>query len=445
MGDSESAYATRMSKQAKENSKDKVFNNRIFDTWVPGIMFLVDLILVVVVCVGMGVGRNADVEPWKMSVFSLDNYDILDTAIETYVTENNWKKSDTISSVSQRVVTLCDNVHLKRADNYPMYHCVYTATIDFKNDLDDVALIGDQNDLRQLVWNCSRSSPIPMEIVEITTLDLLLCALVWCTNAMITRTYTMYSLVARDDKMQVWTMLFATIFASLGALGVFGYGIYEVTSEHSDMSIIGVILLFFLVLGLVITAWMVIRHRSYTINDVDMKDAGTRFNASWAIVGLLKPLLVAPVYVMMVLGFCGITEFYTLLVCSILAIILALISSTLSYYNLYKTHRQKSLDEDHEFHMEKIGQKSRRPRNVILTAVVIMTAICFTSWPRRTDLTVLWDTEFGVFFLVFGLGAMIVPDIVYFGRYTSAMVLREQAEMLFRILIVMLLLSFVFV
>eukprot|EP00961_Rhodomonas_salina_P300505 3939841-Rhodomonas_salina.5 len=293
-----------------------------------------------------------------------------------------------------------------------------------------------------------------MEIHESTQLDLLLCALIWCTNAMLTRTYTMYSLKDKNDAGQVWMIFAATVFATVSALAVFGYGIYEASRENSDMSIVGVVILLLSVLSLVWTAWAAIlgssKNNGVSIAAVNQRElSGAHYNASWIIVGFLKPLLVAPVYVLIVLGFCGITEFYSLLICSILGIVLALTSSTLSYYNLYASHRVVMDDEfgdaqSRDAQQQGIDRKSRRPHNVILTAVVVMIAICFTSWPKRDDISVFWDTEFGIFFLVFGLGAMIVPDIIYFNRYKSAMVLREQAELLFRVLLIMLMLSFVF-
>eukprot|EP00961_Rhodomonas_salina_P256799 3470046-Rhodomonas_salina.1 len=58
------------------------FYLRVFDTWVPTAMFFVDFMLVVIVALGVGVGRTDGVEPWKMSVYTLTNYGLLDTAVD---------------------------------------------------------------------------------------------------------------------------------------------------------------------------------------------------------------------------------------------------------------------------------------------------------------------------------------------------------------------------
>eukprot|EP00961_Rhodomonas_salina_P204830 2764799-Rhodomonas_salina.1 len=62
------------------------------------------------------------------------------------------------------------------------------------------------------------------------------------------------------------------------------------------------------------------------------------FNVGWITLCLIKPLMVAPLYVLTVFGLCGMTEFLSLFAVTFLSFVLALMSGTSSYYNLYATH-----------------------------------------------------------------------------------------------------------
>jgi hypothetical protein len=198
----------------------------------------------------------------------------------------------------------------------------------------------------------------------------------------------------------------------------------------------------------------------------------------------MKPITIAPIYVLIILSLSGVSDFYALLFAIFLTFVLCLLSSTLSYYNLYATHRHKAMpvvtsssagsdfdDQGQGVELNYVTEsinaadteellsesstlstrtsadfngKSKRPANVIAGMIVCVLAVSFTSWPKRRDLETFWDDEFSIFFLMFGLIAMIVPDIMFFTRYNSAMNVREQGEILFRVFVTLIVLSFVF-
>eukprot|EP00961_Rhodomonas_salina_P213608 2884638-Rhodomonas_salina.1 len=160
-------------------------------------------------------------------------------------------------------------------------------------------------------------------------------------------------------------------------------------------------------------------------------DDADAFNVGWITLCLIKPLMVAPLYVLTVFGLCGMTEFLSLFAVTFLSFVLALMSGTSSYYNLYATH-YKILVENGGVPESDTRGKTHRETNVTFISFLLLFVISFTPWPKRQDVDVFWSTEFGIFFLVFGLGAMILPDVVFHRRFIQALSVRERAETFFR-------------
>eukprot|EP00961_Rhodomonas_salina_P282374 3815533-Rhodomonas_salina.1 len=299
-----------------------------------------------------------------MSVFTVGNYDALNDEIHSFVYDNKWSALVGNDANQQRVAVtqwasaLATHLHMPGQPGVAFQSCVTLNSMYVlehlleyaKSEKVDVKMrIRDQEDLRDRVWRCARTTPVAAEISEITKLDLLLCALVWCAHALVARAYAVFSLIEKSSKTgpknnrEVWVATIFVFTATLCAVGVFGYGVYEVSSDDMDMALGPLVLLLLLLLALVWMCVVTIRHRKYTLSEVCAMMGDTRepkaYNALWLILGALKPLLVAPIYVLIVMGLCGITEFYTLFVNTMLAVVLALVCATLSYYNLYATHR----------------------------------------------------------------------------------------------------------
>eukprot|EP00961_Rhodomonas_salina_P268615 3630077-Rhodomonas_salina.1 len=76
-----------------------------------------------------------------MSVYTLTNYGLLDTAVDTFSTKHPWNTNTTPSEIASRTAQLGQDLHIPNANNaaYPFYHCVYEGAVKAIPDLTAVA------------------------------------------------------------------------------------------------------------------------------------------------------------------------------------------------------------------------------------------------------------------------------------------------------------------
>ena len=88
--------------------------------------------------------------------------------------------------------------------------------------------------------------------------------------------------------------------------------------------------------------------------------------------------------------------------------------------------------------------KGHRPLHVIVLTLVLFGATSATPWIVRNDVEIFWPIEFGIFVMLFSVGSIVLPDIIFHRRFMNALMLRERSELIFRLLTTFAILTFVF-
>ncbi len=88
--------------------------------------------------------------------------------------------------------------------------------------------------------------------------------------------------------------------------------------------------------------------------------------------------------------------------------------------------------------------KAHRPLHVIVMTLILLGTMSATPWVVRHDVEIFWPIEFGIFIIMFSVGSIVLPDIIFHRRFMNAVMLRERGEMIFRILTTFAILTFVF-
>lgn len=184
--------------------------------------------------------------------------------------------------------------------------------------------------------------------------------------------------------------------------------------------------------------------------------AQEKWQLGWIALCFVKPLIVIPVITLIIFGLCGITEETTLVVVGVLSIILSIVSSVVSYYNLYCSHRTY-YDEDTETpeepHTKKnatdYAQKSRRPANALnlTVSVVLLTIYALMSAPKHNS-RAFWSPDIGVIMYVIVVGVFVFSDFMIYGRkskddaysgFVTALNAKGATEFTIRVFILLLL------
>lgn len=559
--DTRNAQSMNAARYVADNHRDKM-RGSFYNSWIPHWMWIMDLFLFIIVCVGVGIARDSNgFKPWEMVVYRVHDTRIIKAAINDYAAMENWSPGMSdyqILNVAQDFVRdvgveLDPDFDFSQTSPHfwtssallsPFVKCVTNGSKVIVRDVLKAPFSeGDDKKFKKQAWGCLRAYHTPSHISKVTTINVLLCLLIWCVHALVARSFANLSMTDKIHEVPPptptpsdvvltrlvltrpsrtarrrylatkvicvkqsrthpkyphlqtcsklvqlcpdcpLTVLFAWLFTGpreainsmtstvmslsstitsgvsfLLALAVLGWTMFENVDADGDFAAANIILLFVVFLGIVYSGIVVFRNRNpRPWSDVTGLTAED-FNAAWTIVAFMKPHVVAPVYTCIVLAMSGVTELFSLTIATVLSFTLAFISASLSYSNLYATHRDRSdaynisLAErqlsyeqaTQEQQMNMRMQKARRPMNVVVTSLVILCILCFSSWPRRTDVGILWGMEFTIFFLLIGLGSMVLPDVIFHRRFNQAMVMREQSEIVFRTLIVLMVLSFVF-
>ncbi len=238
-------------------SKKQAEKDQVFKTWAPSFLFVADCIIFLVVCVAMGVSSSEKITPWKISVFRLENFNLISDATVKFISVANWNQNMTNAQIYSYVARLSDDLYIPTPHDtvHPFSACVILKSTSFVRDLLGRATLDDVKELKKSVWDCSRMFAVPMQIIEMTKINLLLSLFIWTSVALMCRGFAMFTLTDRKDQRMWFCAMSAMIISVVVGLGAFGYGMYEASHSGGDMSMTGVILMFVLILSLLWTSW----------------------------------------------------------------------------------------------------------------------------------------------------------------------------------------------
>eukprot|EP00961_Rhodomonas_salina_P241770 3266016-Rhodomonas_salina.4 len=456
-----------------------------YKSWVPNWLWLLDLLILVVIVTAIGVGEsNNDAhKPWKMPVYRISDFTAHKAAVKKFAVIDQWTKSMSAMTVNTITNTLTHDVGYTASNLFPGFstdqmtefkYCVNVAAVNATlHDPTSAFSAGDTGIFKKIAWDCIRSVPTPPHITLFTTINILPILFIWAASSLAARSFVNLAMLRKAEEEEMNNGVhgprsaltqFLALFSTLCAIAAIVYVIWENASNRPDFVIAHLILLFFVLASIMYSAVAVWKQFSsaYAPFKRYTGEHAEDYQVVWIISSFLKSLIVTPCYVCIVFALSGVTEFYSLLLAIILSLSLALVCSTISYANLYATFKEDNdavplvgpvngpnsdTGKNRAADMRGAGGsniKSKRPMNVILTALVIFFVLVFTSWPRRNDVSTLWSSEFFIFFLLVGLGLIVMADLVLHRRFGTAVLLREQAEMVFRIFITIVVVTYVF-
>eukprot|EP00961_Rhodomonas_salina_P260091 3514832-Rhodomonas_salina.4 len=408
--------------------------------WVYYVMLLIVTIVLFTVLAAYASSREDKFVPWKVGVFDLENNDILRDNIKAY-TDLAWSGTLKNATIDTRITKLGGDMNFpdslsghglyaQLGAQPPFLACVRISSLALVDVLkkDDTTSEEGTKDLQKAMWDCARHFNVPRVIKKVATADLLLFLLMWCAHAACSRGFAVYTTL-RVDGVKSMTVFVVALGTFLAASGVAIYAIIEASKHRADLAI-GIITLTCMSLGgLAASGVAALKGKAMHVNELYKKADGMRFNPTWVILSLVKPLVVAPLFAMMVLVLTGVVELFSLLVVFFVSICLSLMSSVLAYYNLVDTSYKMQGYPSGSF----LRKLDRHPVNTVLICIVMICTISFLPWPRRSDDQSLWDAVFGSFVLFAGLVTMVMPDIVW--QYGAANAIRELSETIIRLVV----------
>eukprot|EP00961_Rhodomonas_salina_P292684 3933134-Rhodomonas_salina.1 len=376
-----------------EHDSKRDLDRKSDHVWIPSALIVLDIILFVVVCISVILSKTgSDVEPWVLSVYQLDQYDGINTAIDSYASFANWIPTPNKNATYHKANAMSTAFGIPPSF-IDSRRCFMDESWKFASTLKIQAASSDEGRLKDSLWDCVQEIGVQTRVSIVTKVDIMMLLLVWTCHAVVTRAFSNYGMVLTENTRQKTLNFAIAIFSFFIAIIVFISTLVELNYENTKGDFgIGICILMAITLCMTAAAgWMVFQERHQAvITDINVVKVDTAtqsyktlYNVGWILLCFLKPMVITPLYTIIVFSMCGITEFVAILCGFSLSLILALASSTLSYYNLYATHKKISHSD-----IERHKIKTKRPLNVIILTVIVLCTICFLPWPKRDDLKV---------------------------------------------------------